>query len=132
VSLLYEANMKGAQCSDVLAALPVPPDPYAAALCEGVDRERERLDAEIAPRARGWRLERMPVLDLAILRLAAYELLDCPDVPVAVVLDEAVRLAKQYSTEESGRFVNGVLAAIARAARPQEVDDPPDAGRSEP
>jgi N utilization substance protein B len=60
----------------------------------------------------------MPALDRAILRLAIHELLDRPDVPVAVVIDEAVELAKRFSTDDSGRFVNGVLAAVAKTSRP--------------
>jgi N utilization substance protein B len=59
----------------------------------------------------------MPVVDRQLLRLATFELMARPDVPTAVVLDEAVELAKSYSTENSGRFVNGVLAAIANYVR---------------
>ena len=59
----------------------------------------------------------MPVLDLSVMRLAVFELVERPDVPTAVVLDEAVELAKRYSTDDSGRFVNGVLAAIAADVR---------------
>jgi N utilization substance protein B len=59
----------------------------------------------------------MPALDRAILRLAIFELMARPDVPVAVVIDEAVELAKRFSTDDSGRFVNGVLAAVAKQTR---------------
>jgi transcription antitermination protein NusB len=59
----------------------------------------------------------MPILDLNVLRLAAFELAERPDVPVAVVIDEAVDLAKRFSTDNSGRFVNGVLAALAPELR---------------
>ena len=72
----------------------------------------------IAAHAQGWTLERMPAIDRTVLRIAGFELLDRPDVPVAVVLDEAVELAKRFSTDDSGRFVNGVLASIAKIARP--------------
>ncbi len=71
------------------------------------------------------RLERMPVLDLNVLRLAAFELANRPDVPVAVVIDEAVELAKRFSTDNSGRFVNGVLAALAVELRPLDTDANP-------
>ncbi len=71
----------------------------------------------MAAAAKGWEVERMPVLDRNILRLATYELIAELDVPVAVVIDEAVELAKQYSTESSGGFVNGVLSTIARQVR---------------
>jgi N utilization substance protein B len=71
----------------------------------------------IVSHAKGWAIDRMPALDRAILRLGIYELLSRPDVPVAVVIDEAVELAKRFSTDDSGRFVNGVLAAVAKNAR---------------
>ncbi len=60
----------------------------------------------------------MPAVDRALLRAATYELLGEPDVPTAVVIDEAIELAKEYSTEDSGRFLNGVLASIAAEVRP--------------
>jgi transcription antitermination factor NusB len=72
----------------------------------------ETLDAAIAARAKGWALDRMPVLDLNILRLGSFELAHRPDVPIAVAIDEAVELAKRFSTDDSGKFVNGVLAAL--------------------
>ena len=64
--------------------------------------------------SKGWRLERMPMIDRLLLRMATFELLHRSDVPGPVAISEAVELAKQYSTEDSGRFVNGVLAAIAQ------------------
>ena len=75
------------------------------------------IDRMVAANATGWTIDRMPVLDRSILRLATYELIAEPEVPVAVIIDEAVELAKQYSTEFSGGFVNGVLATIARQVR---------------
>ena len=66
----------------------------------------------------GWPLDRMAVVDRLVLRLAVAELLDPDGPPVAVVIDEAVELAKTYSTEESGRFVNGVLSTVAAQVRP--------------
>ena len=68
--------------------------------------------------AHNWDLDRMPALDRALLRLGAFELVHRPDVPTGAVINEAVELASQYSTDDSGRFVNGVLAAIAREVRP--------------
>ena len=64
-----------------------------------------------------WTLERMPLIDLTVMRIAGFELLGRPDVPVAVVLDEAVELAKRFSTDDSGRFVNGVLSALVPVLR---------------
>ncbi len=117
LDLLYEAEAKAIGPDEVIAGLPVPPDAYAATLARGVAAHRGEIDALVAEAASGWRLERMPVVDRQLLRIAVYELLERPEVPVAVVLDEAVELAKQFSTEGSGRFVNGVLATIAQARR---------------
>ena len=111
--LLYEAESKGIAPADALALQVLEPDALTAELVAGVGEHRERLDAAIAARAKGWTLERMPVIDLNVLRIASFELAERPEVPVAVVLDEAVELAKRFSTDDSGRFVNGVLSALA-------------------
>jgi N utilization substance protein B len=118
LALLYEAETKGQTPEQVLAGLPVRPDPLAEQLVRGVGERRGEIDGLIARFARNWKLDRMPVIDRTVARIATYELLARPEVPVAVVLDEAVELAKRYSTDDSGRFVNGVLAAVARAVRP--------------
>ena len=123
LSLLYEAETKGVSPADLLAALPVEPAPFAAELVAGVGEHRDEVDDYIRRYAQGWALERMPALDRAVLRIGIYELLHRPDVPTGAVLSEAVELASRYSTEESGRFVNGVLANIARDVRPPE--EPP-------
>lgn len=117
--VLYEAQAKDVPPTDVLAAQVVAPDELTAELVRGVAEHRERIDIAIAARAEGWTLARMPVLDLSVLRLAAFELAERPDVPVAVVIDEAVELAKRFSTDNSGRFVNGVLSALAADLRAQ-------------
>ncbi|MGA2520171.1 MAG: transcription antitermination factor NusB [Acidimicrobiales bacterium] len=118
LTLLYEAEMKRVDPAEVLRALAVAPDPFATALVAGVAARAAEIDGLVAAAAEGWELERMPVLDRAVLRLATYELVADPATPVAVVIDEAVELAKQYSTEFSGGFVNGVLSTIARRVRP--------------
>ena len=110
--------MKKASLPDVMAALSVTPDAYTVALVTGVGKDGERIDELVSSAAVGWELDRMPVVDRTILRLATWELLARTDGPVAVVLDEAVELAKQYSTEQSGGFVNGVLSTIAKEVRP--------------
>lgn len=115
---LYEAHSKDLPLSEVLAGYLVPPDELTTSLVRGVEAHRHRLDEAIAARAKGWTLARMPVLDLNVLRLAAYELAERPEVPVAVVIDEAVELAKRFSTDESGKFVNGVLSNLAKDLRP--------------
>jgi N utilization substance protein B len=90
----------------------------AADLALGVWEERGDLDRAIGEASTGWRVERMPPVDRTILRVALWELRHRPTTPVAVVIAEAVRLAKAYSTERSGAFVNGVLGRLARAERP--------------
>jgi len=115
---LYEAHSKGITPSDVLDGYVVSPDELTVALVHGVEAHGDRLDEAIATRAKGWTLARMPVLDLSVLRLAAFELAERPDVPVAVIIDEAVELAKRFSTDDSGKFVNGVLSALAKDLRP--------------
>lgn len=116
--LLYEAQAKDISPVDALELQIVEPDELTGVLVRGVMDHRDRLDAAIAARATGWSLERMPVLDLNVLRLASFELAERPDVPVAVVIDEAVELAKRFSTDNSGRFVNGVLSSLATDLRP--------------
>lgn len=91
----------------------------ARRLFEGTLRHRAELDAAIDAVSDHWRVDRMPVVDRAVLRLALYELRHEPDTPVAVVLSEAVRIAKTFSTERSGHFVNGVLATLAKQERPE-------------
>jgi transcription antitermination protein NusB len=116
--LLYEADAKGISPVDALELQIVEPDEMTMTLIRGVAEHRDRLDEAIAARATGWTLERMPVLDLSVLRIGAFELAEREDVPVAVVIDEAVELAKRFSTDASGRFVNGVLSALAQDLRP--------------
>ncbi|MAT03817.1 MAG: transcription antitermination factor NusB [Acidimicrobiaceae bacterium] len=115
--LLYEAHSKGIAPVDTIDLQVIEPDELTQELVRGVGDHLERLDEMIAGRAKGWTLARMPVLDLNVMRLGAYELLERPHVPTAVVLNEAVELAKRFSTDDSGRFVNGVLAAIATDVR---------------
>src|SRR5829696_8863159 len=101
LSLLYEAEQKGVAPGDVLDELPVRPDPFAEELVRGVAEHAGALDEVIAATATNWRLDRMAMLDLALLRLGAYELLHRPDIPPAVAIDEAVELAKTYCGDES-------------------------------
>ncbi len=118
LGLLYEADAKGLPASQVIAELPVPPDEFVVDLVEGVGSRADEVDKLIADNAIDWSLARMPVVDRTLLRVATFELLARPDVPTGAVISEAVELAKQYSTDESGRFVNGVLASIAVQVRP--------------
>jgi len=122
LELLYEAETKDLSPTQLLAELPVAPEEYALQLVLGVERRAEEVNRLLGRHATGWAVERMPMVDRCVLRMAAYELLDELEVPVAVVLDEAVELAKTYSTEDSGRYVNGVLSAVATEVRPKEQE----------
>jgi N utilization substance protein B len=115
--LLYEAYSKGISPTDALALQVLEPDELTVLLTTGVAEHVGELDAAIAARAKGWTLARMPVLDLNVLRIGAFELAHRPEVPVAVVIDEAVELVKRFSTDDSGRFVNGVLSALVADLR---------------
>jgi transcription antitermination protein NusB len=118
VDVLYEADVRGLDAVSVLAdrvALADPPvSDFTIELVEGVAARRARIDEILARYAEGWTVPRMPGVDRAVLRLGLYELLWGDDVPDAVVIDEAVELAKSLSTDESPRFVNGVLARVLR------------------
>jgi N utilization substance protein B len=111
VQALYEADQRDLS----LAAEELPPK--AARLVAGVLAHLAELDHEIDAASEHWRVQRMPVVDRAILRLGLYELRYEPETPVAVIVAEAVRLAKTFSTERSGAFVNGVLAALVERER---------------
>ena len=119
LSLLYEADTKDTPPDVVLKEFPIDPDPFAADLIAGVGEHQAEIDEIIRRFAKDWTLERMPVVDRNLLRVGVYELVHRPDVPTAVVISEAVELARRYSTEESGRFVNGMLGRIAEEARPE-------------
>ena len=118
LSLLYEAEVKDTTPDRVLAELPVEPDRFAVDLVVGVSEHAGEVDELLRRFARDWTVERMPAVDRTLLRIGVYELLHRPDVPTGVVLSEAVELATRYSTEDSGRFVNGLLARIADEVRP--------------
>ena len=122
LDVLYESDVRGVDPVRTLAerlALADPPvNEYTVELVEGVQANRDRIDAILADYAEGWTVARMPDVDRALLRLAVYELLARDEVPDAVAIDEAVELAKTLSTDESPRFVNGVLARV-KADRPE-------------
>ncbi len=128
LGLLYEAESKGETATEVLEALPVLPERYATELFEGVMANERRIDELVGDKARSWSVNRMPVIDRQLLRLATFELMCRPDIPYAVVIDEAVELAKEYSTEDSSRFVNGILSALGRELRPDEAMTSPEGG----
>jgi transcription antitermination protein NusB len=118
LTLLYEAEAKSVAPSEILTSLPLEPDRFTAELVEGVEQHQAGIDATIGRLSRGWSIERMPALDRALLRVGVFELTYRPDIPTGATISEAVELAKRFSTEESGRFVNGVLSAVAAEVRP--------------
>lgn len=85
---------------------------YARRLIDGVIQSRRELDQKLSEKLQDWDIERMAAVDRNILRLGAYELLHCPEIPPRVTLNEMIEIAKKFSTAESGKFVNGVLAAV--------------------
>jgi N utilization substance protein B len=97
---------------------------FARALVRGVASRREEIDRLIGAASEHWRLDRMPVIDRNLLRLAVYELISTPDVPPGVVLNEAIELAKEFGTEASPAFVNGVLDRVASRDREGQGTSP--------
>lgn len=89
---------------------------FAETVARGTWEHRLEIDAKLKELTPEWSPDRQPAVDRNILRMTTYEILYRPETPVAAVINEAVELAKKYSTAESGRFVNGVLGALARSA----------------
>jgi N utilization substance protein B len=116
LDVLYEADMRGADpmatVADRLAQADPPVPDYTVELVEGVQARRARIDELIATYAEGWTIDRMPPVDRNLLRIAIYELLWNDAVPDAVAINEAVALAKDLSTDESPKFVNGLLGRL--------------------
>ena len=121
VHLLYEAESRDLPVATIVSAQTLGVDDLVALLTSGVSSRRTELDEIITEHSHTWTIHRMPAIDRNILRLAIYELMDRPEVPIAVIINEAVELAKRFSTEESGRYVNGVLSAIAKKVRAKGV-----------
>lgn len=115
IELLYEAEVRGIPVDDVLSSQVIAPAQLVEELVKGVSTDVERIDAEIdAYLNEGWSLDRLGMLDLWILRIGIHELL-LGDAPVAVVINEAVELGNLFgATEDSGKFINGILGAAAR------------------
>ncbi|MFC7343755.1 transcription antitermination factor NusB [Saccharopolyspora griseoalba] len=122
IDFLYEADQRDADpvtlLADRVGEPEVPPvHEYAVKLVEGVREHQERIDEVLSQHLEGWTLDRLPVVDRAVLRLGVYELLWCAeDVPPVVAVDEAVELARSLSTDDSPRFVNGVLGRMSNIA----------------
>jgi transcription antitermination protein NusB len=123
LDVLYEADLRDLPPSEVLSTYldriekPRPDHmDYAIMLVEGVAKNLDRIDELLASYAEGWTLERMPVVDRNLARIAVFELLYVPEVDDPVAITEAVELARQMSTDDSPRFLNGILGRIAEFA----------------
>jgi N utilization substance protein B len=116
--VLYAADSRGSDPLEVLADQPVQHEDYTIDLVEGVAEHIVEIDELIDRFAEGWRTDRMPRVDLSLVRMAVFELGYRADVPTSAVLAEVVALVADYSTERSGRFVNGVVSRIAEELRP--------------
>jgi len=117
LDVLYAADARSQPPLEVLseridAQEATPLGEYAEILVRGYADNADEIDDLLAQYALGWTLDRMPAVDRAILRIAVFELVFMPDVPAAVAIDEAVELAKMLSTDNSPRFINGVLGQI--------------------
>ena len=127
LALLYSSDIAEEDVASIVEAGHYPDDeldlpPYAEDLARGVADHLATIDDYLARTSENWSLDRMPVVDRAILRLAAYEMIFVDDVPVSVTINEAVELAKAYGGEDdSSRFVNGVLGRIARMMESGEI-----------
>jgi len=117
LAVLYEAAMSSCEAVSRLELRVSEPDPYAVEMAAGVDASRAEIDRLISNNLKGWRIERMALVDRIIASMATWELTSRPDVPTGVILSEAVELATQYSGEESPRFLNGLLRAVANEVR---------------
>ena len=124
LDILYQADIRGDDLGVTLAAEAkrAANEPareaswlYAREIVDGVIDAQSEIDEQIVTHARDWKLERMPAVDRAILRIGVWEILHNDQIPTAVAIDEAVELAKEFSTDDSGSFVHGVLARIARS-----------------
>ncbi|MGW7520653.1 transcription antitermination factor NusB [Streptomyces sp. NPDC054796] len=119
--IIFEADQRGSAVTDVLADWirlarsddrQPPVSEYTMELIEGYAQNAPRIDELISTYSVGWTLDRMPVVDRCILRLGAYELIWSDETPDAVVIDEAIQLAREFSTDESPTFINGLLGRL--------------------
>jgi len=136
LQILFQVDQREQPVQDAIAAYyeslysaesetELSPDPFMEELVGGSVAKREEIDRRIAQRSEHWRLDRMPVVDRNILRLAIYEMTEL-HTPPAVVIDEAIELARRFSGEESLPFINGVLDAVRRESFPNDSSTEPD------
>jgi transcription antitermination factor NusB len=118
VQFLYQLDVRGDEITDELddfvraETSDAETRAFAVRLVTGTRRMREEADRRLRAVARNWDLERMAIIDRNILRMAIFELLQCPDIPPKVTINEAIELGKRYSTANSGAFINGILDRV--------------------
>ncbi|NTW29103.1 MAG: transcription antitermination factor NusB [Coriobacteriia bacterium] len=133
LQILYQREITGEAAEDILLAGSYSvedgePDEYCRDLVIGVEQHIAGIDELIAEVSENWSVSRMPFVDRNILRVAIYEIVHHPDVPTSVAINEAVELAKVYGTDDSSKFVNGVLGKIAlRNAEEKGTEESTDA-----
>ncbi|NTW35362.1 MAG: transcription antitermination factor NusB [Syntrophobacteraceae bacterium] len=127
LKVLYQIDMTGAAPADALPLFyehfdaPADVRPFAEQLVLGVCLHRDEIDGRIVSASEHWRLERMPVVDRNVLRIAVFEMLYCQDIPPKVSINEAIDLAKSYGSGDSGAFINGILDnVLPKVAREQQ------------
>jgi N utilization substance protein B len=121
LDLLYETDIRGTNLVETLVSRDIPaegPDArpirdYTKELVNGVSDNRRKIDELITTYAQGWDMDRLPAVDRNILRLGIYEILWSTDVPMSVAIDEALILAKELSSDDSSKYIHGVLGRIA-------------------
>lgn len=121
LDLLYETDIRGTNLVETLAARDIqaegpdarPIREYTKELVNGVSDNRRKIDELITTYAQGWDMDRLPAVDRNILRLGIYEILWSTDVPISVAIDEALVLAKELSSDDSSKYIHGVLGRIA-------------------
>lgn len=116
LELAYEAEVRGWSVEELVQAQTLPPDPFVIELLDQAETHRTEADRLIEAKSTRWSISRMAVLDVVVMRMAIAELME-EETPTGVVLSEAVELAGRYSTDESSKFVNGLLSAIADEVR---------------
>lgn len=121
LDILYESETRELTLDGTLAERVERNEPpineYTVLLVEGVTAHGDAIDALLAEHSQGWTLDRMPAVDRNLLRIATFEILHCADVPDGVAISEAVELATELSTDESPRFINGLLTQIAKVPK---------------
>ncbi len=126
--ILFEIDINKTSIDEVLEGKRMSgeqiPGEFAVSLARGVLEKRDFIDGVISEYSEGWEISRMPVVDRNILRMALFEIFFCEDVPVGACINEAVELAKVFSTEDSGKFINGMLGRIYRDVESGKISLP--------